>query len=211
MRSSACGGMPGPSSSTIAHTSSRLGPPSAVGWPAARRKVTRTSPPGFENEQALSMRLVITCARRESWPSTTKSVGRAAPRRSTVSFSATPLLRGEFGDHRDHRLGELDEIDRAGVAAREFGVEPRGVGDVADQPVEPAHVVLHDLEQTIARRAGFDPRQRFHRAAQRGQRVLQFVRDVGGEALDRVDAVVERLRHVAQRAATDGRSRRSGR
>ena len=31
---------------------------------------SRTSPPGSENEQALSMRLVITCASRESWPST---------------------------------------------------------------------------------------------------------------------------------------------
>ena len=43
-------------------------------------------------------------------------------------------------------------------------------------------------------------RQRFDRAAQRGQRVLQFVRHVGGETLDRVDPVVERARHVAQRA-----------
>ena len=43
-------------------------------------------------------------------------------------------------------------------------------------------------------------RQGLDGAAQRGQRVLQFMRDIGGEALDRVDAVVERLRHVAQRA-----------
>ena len=42
-------------------------------------------------------------------------------------------------------------------------------------------------------------RQRLHRAAQRGQRVLQLVRDIGGEALDRLDAVVERVGHVAQR------------
>ena len=43
-------------------------------------------------------------------------------------------------------------------------------------------------------------RQGLDRAAQRGQRVLQLVRHVRGEALDGVDAVVERLRHVAQRA-----------
>ena len=43
-------------------------------------------------------------------------------------------------------------------------------------------------------------RQRLDGAAQRGQRVLELVGDVGGEALDRVDAVVERAGHVAQRA-----------
>ena len=43
-------------------------------------------------------------------------------------------------------------------------------------------------------------RQRLDRGAQRGQRILQFMRDVGGEALDRLDAAVERVGHVAQRA-----------
>ena len=62
------------------------------------------------------------------------------------------------------------------------------------------HVVLHDRQQAIARGAGFDPRQGFDGAAQRGQRVLELVRDVRGEALDRVDPVVERLGHVAQGA-----------
>ena len=48
-------------------------------------------------------------------------------------------------------------------------------------------------------------------AAQRRQRVLQFVRDIGGEALDRVEPAVERLRHIAAARGKDGRSRRSGR
>ena len=42
--------------------------------------------------------------------------------------------------------------------------------------------------------------QGFDGAAQRGQRIFQFMRDIGGETLDRLDAVVERARHVAQRA-----------
>ena len=40
-------------------------------------------------------------------------------------------------------------------------------------------------------------RQGLDRGAQRGERVLQLMGDVGGEALDRLDAVVERVRHVA--------------
>ena len=79
-------------------------------------------------------------------------VGRlrgAAPLHRQLQRHAVAARR--IGDHGDHRFGDLDQIDRAGVAAREFGVEPRGVGDVADQPVEAAHIVLHDREQTIAR------------------------------------------------------------
>ncbi len=43
-------------------------------------------------------------------------------------------------------------------------------------------------------------RQRFDRGAQRSERVFQFVRDVGGETLDRLDAAVERVGHLAKRA-----------
>ncbi len=42
--------------------------------------------------------------------------------------------------------------------------------------------------------------QRLDRRAQRGQRVLQLMGDIGGEHLDRLDAAVERVGHVAQRA-----------
>ena len=52
----------------------------------------------------------------------------------------------------------------------------------------------------IPRRRRFDARQGFDGAAQRGQRILQFMRDIGGEALDRLDAAVERLGHLAERA-----------
>ena len=36
------------------------------------------------------------------------------------------------------------------VLARKLGVETRSIGDVADQPVEPPHVVLNDLHQPLA-------------------------------------------------------------
>ena len=92
-------------------------------------------------------------------------------------------------------------IDRRGVLAGQFGVEARGVGDVADQAVEAADVVLDDAGEPRLGLLGLGQRQRLDGAPQRGQRVLELVGDVGGEALDRVDAVVERAGHVAQRLA----------
>ena len=47
---------------------------------------------------------------------------------------------------------------------------------------------------------GLGERQGLGRAAQGGERVLQLVRHVGGEAFDGVDPLVERVGHVAQRA-----------
>ena len=51
----------------------------------------------------------------------------------------------------------------------------------------------------VARALVLGERQRLDGAAQRGQRVLQLVADIGGEALDRLDAGIERVGHVAQR------------
>ena len=47
---------------------------------------------------------------------------------------------------------------------------------------------------------GAGQRKSFDRRAHRGQRVFQFVRDVGGEPLDAFDAVIKRIGHGAQRA-----------
>ena len=60
--------------------------------------------------------------------------------------------------------------------------------------------MLDDGDQPAREASRLGERQGLDGAAQRGQRVLQLVRDVGGEALDRLDAVVERLGHVAQGA-----------
>ena len=102
------------------------------------------------------MRLVITCASRESWPSTKKSL-RARLVVARLALDDQPhagaVAARRILGHRDDGAQQRDQIDRLGVVARQFGVEPRGVGNVADEPVEPAHVVLHDVEQPVARRA----------------------------------------------------------
>ena len=184
--SNASGRMPGPSSSTMISTSLRC-----------RRQVTRTVPPGGENERAFSIRLSNTWPSRESWPDTTKASG---PPPSNVSDTVASSAWRTSLRTPATVLSSFDEIDRRHVVALQFGVEPAGVGNVGDQPVEPLHVVLDHREQPRLALRRLGERQRLDRGAQRGQRVLQLVRDVGGEALDRLDPAVERVGHVAQRA-----------
>ena len=160
------------------------------------RQVTRTVESGGANERALSIRLLITWPSRESCPGTMKASG-PPPSKVTETFAASAA---GLVLHRDHSVEELGEIDRRHLAALQFGVEAAGVGDVGDQPVEPLHVVLDHREQPLLAVRRFGERQRFHRRAQRRQRILQLMGDVGGEALDRLDPAVERAGHVAQRA-----------
>ena len=55
-----------------------------------------------------------------------------------------------------------------------------------------------DFSQALFRLFGLGARQGFHGAAQRGQRVLELMADIGGEAFDGVDTVVKRRRHFTQ-------------
>ena len=107
------------------------------------------------------------------------------------------LARHVVGD-ADHGGEELAQIDRLGILALHLGVEAARVRDVGNQPVEPFYVVLDDREQTRAAVLALGERQRLDRRAQRGQRVLELVRNVGREALDRLDAPIERAGHAAQ-------------
>src|SRR6202022_3472231 len=64
--------------------------------------------------------------------------------------------------------------------------------------VEPPDIVLHDGDETIPCVPAIDPRQGLERAPQGGQRVLQFVCDICRKALNRIEAIVERLSHLPQ-------------
>ena len=100
----------------------------------SRRQVTRTVPPGGENERALSIRLSITWPSRESWPGTRNACG-APP--SKVSVTVTPSSLPDLVGDVHQRVEQLREIDRPRFLALQFGVEAARVGDVGDQPVEP--------------------------------------------------------------------------
>ncbi len=157
----------------------------------------RTVPPGGENERALSIRLSITCPSRESWPGTTK-LACSSP--SKVRLHQHAVVVRHLVGHVDHGVEQSLQVDRLRFVPLHLGVEAAGVRNIGDQPVEPLHVVLDDRQQTAAAFVVLGERQRLDRRAQRGERVLELVRDVGGEALDRVDAAVERVGHVPQRA-----------
>ena len=155
--------MPGPSSSTTISTS-----------PLSLRQVIRTVPSGGENERALSIRLLITWPRREVVAGHDEGMRSAAlegEQRDGDAVVALDLVR-----HRRHGGQQPVQIDRRGFLALQLGVEPAGIGDVGDQPVEPLHVVLDHRQQPRAAVARLGERQRLDRRAQRGQRVLQLVR-----------------------------------
>ncbi len=109
---------------------------------------------------------------------------------------ATPSF---VGDRRERRE-KASKIDWRHVLTLQLGIEPARIGNVRDQPVKALDVVFDHREQPRAAVVVAGKRQGFDRRAQRGQRILQFVGDVGGEHLDRLDPVIERARHVAQRA-----------
>ena len=127
---------------------------------------------------------------------------RVAPERVWLDRKANrhAVVTAHLVGHRQHRCQQPRHVDGLGVGPRQLGIEPRGIGNIADQPVEAAHIVLDHAEQPAAAVVVARQRQGLDRAAQRGQRVLQLVRHVGGKALDRVDPVVQSPRHVAQRA-----------
>ena len=89
---------------------------------------------------------------------------------------------------------------RRRLLALHFGVEPARIRDVRDQPVEPADIVLDHCQQPVTQFLRLHERQRFHRRTQGGEWILQLVRDVSGKAFDCLDATVERVGHVADRA-----------
>ena len=125
--------------------------------------------------------------------------------------------------HGDRRSGQIgDEIDAFGfrifaeVLAQiaqhlqqveglflfldQFGIEPRGIGNVAHQTVEAAHVMFDHIQQFLALVVALDHAQRAHGRPERSERVLDLMGHIGGELFVAVDPVVERRDHAAQRA-----------
>ena len=124
------GGMPGPSSSTVTRAT--------ISW---RRAVTVTVPPGGLKDTALSIRLRNTWPSRSSRPRTINPGGNSSLQHElhgmvSVGHTIDSMM---VDSRRDSATG--------GGFARQFGVQPRGIGNVGDQPVDAFDVAAHDAQQ----------------------------------------------------------------
>ncbi len=70
--------------------------------------------------------------------------------------------RHEIGQKRLH-------IDAVNMFAREFRIETRSIGNIGNQAIKAANVVLDDVEKPLARFLGLGKRQSFDSTAQRGE------------------------------------------
>ncbi len=106
------------------------------------------------------------------------------------------VLTEVFGQVAEH----LHEVEALLLFLDQFAVEPRRIGNVADQAVEAAHVMVDDIEELGALLLLLDHAQRTDGGAQRGKRVLDLVRHIGGELFVRLDPLVKRRDHPPHRA-----------
>ena len=73
----------------------------------------------------------------------------AAPNRDG-QFDLGAAATRRIPRHRHDCAQKGGDVDRARFASRQLGIEARGVGDVADQPIEPSDIMLHDGNKLIA-------------------------------------------------------------
>ncbi len=70
--------------------------------------------------------------------------------------------------HVDQGSQHRPDVGRRDLQAAQLGIEPRCVGNIADQPVQPLDIVLNDRHQPAPLDRIVDPRRGLDRAAQRG-------------------------------------------
>ena len=95
-----------------------------------------------------SKRLEMTCPSRESCPGT-ENVSRRAPSKRDFDSDVVALAWSRLRPTVSV-VEQPAHIDRLDVLPLQLRIEAAGVGDVRDQPVEPAHVVLDHREQPRA-------------------------------------------------------------
>ena len=82
----------------------------------------------------------------------------------------------------------------------QFGIQTRGVGNIRNQTVQTAHVMFDHIKQSGALFVLFHDAQGFHRRAQAGKGVFDFMRHIGGEFLVGFDALIQGRGHAAHGA-----------
>ena len=156
----------------------------------------RISPCGGLNDTALVMRLRNTCDSRLSIPGTMSGRLRSV---SSSTRCGAPSVRVDSWMSTSASQHRRD-VDRRYLETTELGVEAGRIGDVGDQPVESLDIVENDRHQPALLDGILDPHSGLDRAAQRAERVLDLVGDIGGETFDRAHPLPQRVGHLAQRA-----------
>ena len=100
----------------------------------------------------------------------------------------------------DQGLGQGVEVHRDELGAAEFRVNPAGLGYFGDEAVNALDIVGRDARQLRAQIVVLYLLERFHGGTERGERVLDFMRHIGGEAFHRVDPAAQGNAHVGQGA-----------
>ena len=94
-----------------------------------------------------------------------------APTLAGKKMALISILRS-FVLARDDCGEEIVEAKLLIAAPVELSVQLRCVGDIADEPIDPPHVMLNDIKKPRAGLIGFCERERLHGAAQRGEGIL---------------------------------------
>src|SRR5579871_5328578 len=156
----------------------------------------RTLLPGSENDCAFDSRLVMTWPSRESWPGTEKvSVALPSKRTSTAtSWPSLVSLATEASVVRSRRMSTGAMSWRCSSASSRLASEMSEIR--RSSRLTSCSMTPSSRARLLSLRASGS----VSTAEQRGERVLQLMGNIGGEHLDRLDTVVERAGHVAQRA-----------
>ncbi len=98
----------------------------------------------------------------------------------------------DIGQRAKHRT----DLQRHRRRAGNLSIHPRRIGNIRDEAIKPDDILAHDGEQAFSLGRILHPAQSLDGAANRGQRILDLMRDIGGEPLDRIHPAPQRSRGI---------------
>ena len=93
-------------------------------------------------------------------------------------------------------LQHIADINGFKLGPGQFRVDAGGVGDIVDQPVDTANIVICDSQQLFLQLLVLYALKPLQRGTKRGKGVLDLVADVCGERFGGVDPVAQCDAHV---------------
>ena len=152
-----------------------------------------TMPPGGEKLIAFSRTFTKIWMSRSSDALTSHDSGGTAKTIDTFGALA-------HAEAVDDPLQQRANVDARSLLVRELGVDERDLADAGEQRFHPRDLLLHHPQKPFPLLRLIDLGEHFRGRTNRGQRVLELVRDVGGKRLDEAHVLVEPARQALQRA-----------